>query len=78
MKFCYPYALAAQEFRLFQHFVLSPNPHESQKLKSSIPSGCQEGPYHGPFVKLFKRGRKGKATVLGSPTLLDYYDVTTT
>lgn len=43
IKFCCPYALTVQKFGLLQHFVLSPNPHESQKLKSYILLDARKG-----------------------------------
>lgn len=40
---CGPYALTVQKFGLLQHFVLPPNPHESQKLKSYIALDARKG-----------------------------------
>lgn len=30
------------------------------KIKKLYPSGCQEGPYHGPFVNILKKKKRGK------------------
>lgn len=40
---CGPYALTVQKFGLLQHFVLPPNPRESQELKSYIAVDARKG-----------------------------------
>ena len=74
--------LTVQKFGLLQHFVLSPNPHESQKLKSYILLDARKGLSTGLLSKYIwekkkkRKKKKGKkkgeresnSLSVGSPT----------
>lgn len=65
IKFCCPYALTVQKFRLLQHFVLSPKSHESQKFKSYVSLNAREG-----LTRAFCQNIKKKFKILKRKKIL--------